>query len=120
MVAVVWPLMAVGVWGRMPGPVEPIVGIVGSCSVAGILQYRLLRRHGVVATKWLVLWVCGLVASLVPTTVMFISLESLKLALSWPVEIFLSGAPVAGVAALISGGALFAAIPPGPGANARP
>jgi hypothetical protein len=110
MVVVLWPLLAVEVLGRIPGPVEPILATVGSCSVAGLLQYRMLRGRGIVATKWLALWVGGLLVSLVPTTVMFLSLERARIALSWPMEVFLSGFPVAGVAALISGGAFFAAI----------
>ena len=41
------------------------------------------------------------------------SLEGAELALSWPIEVFLMGFVVAGVAALVSGRALFAAISPG-------
>ena len=104
-----WTLMAANIWGRIPGPVEPIMISVGGCSLAGILQYLALRRQGIVASRWLALWVGGLVAGLVPTALLFMLLEGVGLAPSWPVEGFLSGFPVAGVAALISGGALFAA-----------
>ena len=52
--------------------------------------------------------ICGLVIGLVPTAILLMSLERVGLALSLPVEGFLRGFPVA---ALISGGALFAAIP---------
>ena len=114
MVVVAWPLLAAEILGRIPGPVEPIMATVGSCSVAGILQYLALRRQGIVASKWLVLWVGGLVADLVPTALLFMSFEGVELALSFPMEVFLSGFLVAGVAALISGGALFTAISPDP------
>lgn len=108
--AVVWPLMAADLWGRFPGPVEPIVLLVGGGSLAGILQYLALRRQGIHARKWLVLWIAGLVVSLVPTALLFMSLEGSGLSLSWPIETFLSGFMVAGVAAWISGKALFGAI----------
>jgi hypothetical protein len=115
--AVVWPLMAVGLWGRFPGPVEPITFLVGGGSLAGILQYLALRRQGIHARKWIALWIAGLVASLVPTALLFMSLEGLGVSISWPVETFLSGFVVGGVAAWISGKALFAAIPEWPGSG---
>jgi hypothetical protein len=111
MVVVMWPLQAMDVLGRIPGPVEPILATVGSGILAGILQYVVLRRHRVVASKWLALWIVGLLASLVPTAILFISLEGLGVTISWPVEVFLTGLMVAGVAAWISGKALFAALP---------
>ena len=108
-VAVILPLLAADFWGRIPGPVEPIVITVGGGSLAGVLQYLALRRQGIVASKWLTLWIGGLVASFVPMALVFMSLEGLGLSLSWPMEVFVMGFIVAGVAAWISGRALFAA-----------
>ena len=106
-----WPFMAANIWGRIPGPVEPIVGTVGSCSVAGVFQHLVLRRRRAVSSKWLALWVVGLVASLIPTTLTFFLLEGpLRLSLAMPVEVFLSGFMVAGVAAAISGKTLLNAL----------
>lgn len=112
-VAVEWPLIAANLWGRLPGPVEPIIILVGGGSSAGILQYLVLRRQGVHAPRWAVLWIAGLVASLVPTALLFVSLEGLGVSLSWPTQTFLSGFMIIGVAAWISGKALFAALPEG-------
>ena len=110
-VAVMWPLWAAGLWGHIPGPVEPILITVGGGSLAGVLQYLLLRRQGVLVTRWLALWIGGLVASLVPMVLLFILLQGvLGLSLSWPLELALNGLVVAGVAALISGKALFVAL----------
>jgi hypothetical protein len=108
--AVVWPLMAADLWGRFEGPVEPISLLVGGGSLAGILQHLALRRQGVHASKWLTLWITGLVASLVPVAIFFMSLEGMGVSISWPAEAFLSGFMVAGVAASISGKALFAVL----------
>jgi hypothetical protein len=83
---------------------------LGGGSLAGILQYLALRRQGTHAPQWLALWMVGLVVSLVPTALLFMALGPLGLTLSWPMEVFLSGFVVAGVAALISGRALFTAI----------
>jgi hypothetical protein len=109
LVAVEWPLLAMDLWGRIPGPVEPIITTVGGCSLAGLLQYQALQRQGIAASGWLIRWVGGLVASLAPTTLLVVSREGVGRAPSWPSEVFLGGICVAGGAALISGRALFAA-----------
>ena len=108
-VTIDWPLIALGVLGAIPGPVEPIIFMVGGGSFAGICQYLTLRRQGNHAGKWLRLWLGGLVAGIVPLALLMISLEAIGLAPSWPLEVFLNGFIVAGVAAWISGKALFAA-----------
>jgi len=105
---VAWPLMVAQLWGNLPGPVEPIVLLVGGGALAGMLQYRFLRQHGIQARRWLTLWIIGLVVSLVPTTLLFMSFDALGVSVNWPTEAFLNGVVVAGVAAWISGKALLA------------
>jgi hypothetical protein len=105
------PLQAAGVLGRIPGPAEPIMFTIGGCVGAGVFQWLLLRRQGFVAGRWLRLWIAGLVLSLVPTALMFFVLQGLLgLEIVWPVEVFLNGVMCAGVAAWVSGGALFSAL----------
>ena len=105
------PLQAAGVLGRIPGPAEPILFTIGACVGAGVFQWLLLRRQGFVAGRWLRLWIAGLVLSLVPTVLMFFVLQGLLgLEIVWPVEVFLNGLVRAGVAAWVSGGALFSAL----------
>jgi len=101
-----WPLLYTGDLGRIPGPVEPIIFTVGGGIFAGTLQYFLLRRQGYNAKKWLLMWIVGLVVSLVPSALFFTFIGD-TIGLSWPVETFFSGFITAGVAALISGKALF-------------
>jgi len=110
-VAIDWPLTALGVLGVIPGPVEPLIITVGGGSFAGIFQYLMLNRQGIRAHKWLLLWIGGLIAGIVPTALLMISLEASGLAPSWPLEVFLNGLIIGGVAAWISGKALFAALP---------
>ena len=98
--------------GNIPGPVEPIIFTVGGGSLAGICQYISMRSQGIFAGKWLALWIVGLIVGLVPTALFFFLVEGLlDIAVNWPVQLFLSGFIVAGVAALMSGKALFNALP---------
>jgi hypothetical protein len=119
-VAIVWPLIALGVFGNIPGPVEPIIFTIGGGSLAGICQYVSMRRQGIFAGKWLALWVVGLIVGLVSTALFFSLAEGpLNIALNWPAEIFVSGFIVAGVAAIISGKALFSVLPERPENSGR-
>jgi hypothetical protein len=102
-VVIDWPLIAAGLLGVIPGPVEPIIATVGSGAFAGLFQFLLLRRERIRAPKWALLWVFGLVISLLPTALIFITLEELNISISWPTEVFVSGFTVGGVAALVSG-----------------
>jgi hypothetical protein len=105
------PLQAAGVLGRIPGPAEPIMFTIGGCVGAGVFQWLLLHRQGFGAGRWLRLWIAGLFLSLVPTGLMFFVLQALLgLEIVWPAEVFLNGVMCAGVAAWVSGGALFSAL----------
>lgn len=108
--AVFWPLMANGVLGIIPGPVEPILFTVGGCILAGICQYLVLRRQGIAASRWLLLWVVGVIGGLALTAAFFMSIEGLGVSLGWLLNVFFSGFWVAGVAALVSGSTLFSAL----------
>jgi len=120
-VAIVWPLIALGVMGNIPGPVEPIIFTIGGGSLAGICQYVSMRSQGIFAGKWLALWIAGLIVGLVVTAFFFSLAEGpLDIALNWPAEIFVSGFIVAGVAALISGKALFNSLPERPENSGHP
>lgn len=111
MAVLLWPLIAIEVLGNIPGPVEPIMTTVGGGSLVGVVQYLTLRRRGIVASRWLVLWILGLVVSLVPTTLFFMSLEGVEIIQSQIFQIFFMGIVTAGVAALISGKSLLRALP---------
>jgi hypothetical protein len=108
--AVFWPLAAAGVLGIIPGPVEPILFTVGGCILAGICQYLVLRRQGIAASRWLLLWVVGVIGGLALTAAFFMSIEGLGVSLGWLLDVFFSGFWVAGVAALVSGSTLFSAL----------
>jgi len=110
-VGIIWPLWAVDLWGHIPGPIEPIIITVGGGTLAGVLQSLLLRRSAYSISRWLTLWIIGLIVSIVPTALVFMLLEGpLNLSLSWPVQIALNGLLVGGVASLVSGKALLSAL----------
>ena len=101
---VIIPLLSAGIWGNIPGPVEPIIITVGGCSMAGIFQYIVLRQNQIRAGKWLGVWIGSLLLGLVPTAVIFMTLEdTLGIALNWPVQVALSGLLMGGFGALFSG-----------------
>lgn len=100
-----WPLLYIGELGKIPGPVEPIILTVGGGIFAGTLQYFLLRRLNILAKKWFLLWIVGLVVSILATALFFAIGD--PIGFSWPLETFFSGFIIAGVASLISGKALF-------------
>lgn len=106
-----WPLIAIGLLGNIPGPAEPILATVGNGSLAGIVQYLMLRRRGIVASKWLLLWILGLIVSLVPTSLFFMSPLGDVVAQNQALAVFFMGFVTAGVGALISGKALLGAVP---------
>ncbi|MBC2839854.1 hypothetical protein [Robiginitalea sp. SC105] len=96
-----WPLRLMG-YGNLPGPLDPIIVTVGSGTFAGIAQYFFLTKKGIKTNRWLLLWIIGLFLSLIPTALFFMFIGD-KLDLSWPMEIFISGFIVGGVAAWVSG-----------------
>lgn len=110
LIGIYWPLVVARVLGAIPGPVEPLLFTAGGCTLAGICQFVALRRQGVSAARWLGLWIAGLFAGVLAATGFFISLDATGLSLAWPVQIFLAGFLIAGVAALISGRALLVAL----------
>jgi len=106
-----WPLIALGLLGIIPGPVEPFIITFGGSSLAGIFQYLSLRNEGIAAGPWLKLWIMGLFVGVMATAIFFAATSGfLDIEFSWPAETFFSGVIVGGVAALFSGKALFAVL----------
>jgi hypothetical protein len=47
--------------GPHAGPIEPLMISIGGSAMAGLAQWWVLRRHGVLASRWLVFWVLGVI-----------------------------------------------------------
>jgi len=101
--AIMWPLWAAGLWGSIPGPVEPLLITIGGGSLMGFIQWWLLRNSAINANRWLLWWLVGLFVGLPVTFAVFFTVMAvLKLQLAWPVQVALSGFVVGGIAALVS------------------
>lgn len=110
--------------GPHAGPLEPIMIALGGGSLAGGFQWFYLRRQGTDATKWLLLWIVGIVlgiaAAAATLTVVDVvlrpglervltpeALEEVGLVLFFAVY----GSVVGGVAGLVSGRRMSATLP---------
>lgn len=45
--------------GPHAGPIEPLMISIGGSAIAGLAQWWVLRRRGVLASRWLAFWVLG-------------------------------------------------------------
>jgi len=121
MILVIWPFTAI--WGDIPGPVEPFTIVGGGLLTAGAFQWLLLRRRGVHATRWLVLWILGQPLGMIVFVLAYTLLDSIiapgeQYSISWAGEVALIGFCIGGTAAAISGKPLFRAISLGAAAEA--
>lgn len=106
--------------GPHAGPIEPLMISIGGSTIAGLGQWLVLRRHGVLATRWLAFWVVGvvvgvgvavatviglqaLVALFVPT---FMPTRVVAQALTWGMMLLTLGLVTGAVAGAISARAL--------------
>jgi hypothetical protein len=109
--AVIIPLIYFGVWGNIPGPVEPLIITVGGCSGAGVFQYMVLKRNQIRAAKWLGIWVVSLILGVIPSGVIFMTLEGpLGISINWPAQVALTGFLIGGFGALFSGQTFLSAL----------
>lgn len=109
--------------GGHPAPAEPLLIGVGGGALAGTFQWLYLRGRGIVATKWLALWIGGLcagaiLAALVLTLLGFLGpfvrsvLSESQVFVVGQLVFYLVYGPVVGATAgLLSGRALMEALP---------
>ena len=50
--------------GDYPGPIEPIMIALGGGGIAGFLQWLYLRWLGINVSRWLAMWIVGLIAGI--------------------------------------------------------
>jgi hypothetical protein len=101
--AIIWPFWASGLWGKIPGPVEPLLITIGGGLIMGLSQWWFLRINAIQATSWLRWWFAGLFLSLPITFLVFFVVAGIfGLRFSWPFEVGLSGFIIGGVAGLVS------------------
>jgi len=107
----VWPLHAAIGWGKIAGPVEPIVITLGGGSFVGVLQWLYLRKLGFRASRWLGRWTGGLAVGLLIAMPLFIFLEDvLGVLIPWGPSLAILGVLLGSVAGAMSRQALFEAL----------
>lgn len=106
-ILLIWPFTAI--WGDLPGPVEPFTIVGGGLLTAAIIQWLSLRRRGIVATRWLVLWLVGLPLGMAVFMGIY-TLMDLVASVGWAGEVGLIGFCLGGTAAALSGKPLFRVI----------
>ena len=111
------------VTGGHPAPLEPLLIGVGGGGLAGAYQWSYLRARGIVATKWLALWIVGLCAGAVAAAVVLTLLgflgpfmrsiiaENRLFAVSQLVFYIVYGPTVGAVAGFLSARAMMEALP---------
>lgn len=107
-ILLIWPFTAI--WGDLPGPVEPFTIVGGGLLTTAVIQWFSLRRRGIAATRWLVLWLVGLPLGMVVFMGIYMLMD-LVVSVGWAGEVALIGFCVGGTAAKLSGKPLFRAIP---------
>jgi len=86
-------------WGDIPGPVEPLIIIIGALTFTTLLQWRFLNRNQINATKALLMFIVGV---LLGNVLLFLLFYFILGGTSWPLEIAITGLIVGGSAGFLS------------------
>jgi hypothetical protein len=62
--------------GPHAGPIEPLMISIGGSTIAGLAQWLVLRRRGVLASRWLTFWIVGVVVGVGVAVAVIIGLET--------------------------------------------
>lgn len=62
--------------GPHAGPIEPLMISIGGSTIAGLAQWLVLRRRGVLASRWLMFWIVGVVVGVGVAVATIIGLET--------------------------------------------
>ena len=108
-IVLIWPLTAI--WGDIPGPVEPFTVVAGGLLMTGVIQWWALRRLGILATRWLLLWLAGLPLGMVVFMLVNSLLDSVVspdsgYSVGWVGEVAPIGLIIGGTAVAVSGNML--------------
>lgn len=111
------------VTGPYMGPVEPVMIALGGGGLAGVFQWLRLRRQGVDASRWSMLWIAGLALGVVAALAILLAfeltlLESVKSLFTeetaglvdWAIFLVIYGAGTGAAAGWLSGRALLRAL----------
>jgi hypothetical protein len=108
---VIGPLTLAGYWGYIPGPVEPIVVSLGGAPLTAIVQWFVLRRQGVNATRWMALFVAGIAVGWILLIPLFVLIQNVMgIPVNWGIELLIVGSVLGATAGTMSRNAVDAAL----------
>ena len=105
---IVWPLT--GIWGDIPGPVEPLTivggGLVGTAAAQWIMAVKKDRKDGF---KWLALWSIGLALGMLAYLASYLLSDSVRTLYtrSWATEVGTIGFLAGSFAAAMGGPVIY-------------
>jgi hypothetical protein len=94
---IIWPF--IGIWGSIPGPVEPLTLVLGGTLFMLVLQWRYLKKQGVEPARPILWFGAGFLLGLLPVNLLFMFIWS---NVPWGVDIAIMGVLVGGAAGLLS------------------
>jgi hypothetical protein len=120
--------------GPHAGSFEPLMISIGGSTIAGLAQWWVLRRRGVLAMRWLALWIAGAVVGVGAAVAAIIGLEGVvslvvptfeptsvvAQAVAWGTMLLILGSITGAVAGSMSARALSSALAAMPSDGSRP
>jgi hypothetical protein len=94
---IIWPF--IGIWGSIPGPVEPLTLVLGGTLFMLVLQWRYLKKQGVEPARPILWFGAGFLLGLLPVNLLFMFIWP---NVPWGVDIAIMGVLVGGAAGLLS------------------
>jgi hypothetical protein len=94
---IIWPF--IGIWGSIPGPVEPLTLVLGGTLFMLVLQWRYLKKLGVKPARPILWFGAGFLLGLLPVNLLFMFIWP---NVPWGVDIAIMGVLVGGAAGLLS------------------
>jgi hypothetical protein len=96
-VLIMWPL--IGIWGSIPGPVEPLTIVLGGTLFMLILQWSYLRKRGIKPARPILWFAAGALLGVVPLFLLFYFILG---DIPWALEICIMGLIIGGCAGFLS------------------
>ena len=96
---IIGPLIGIGIWGRIEGPAEPLIIILGGTLFMLILQWRYLRKQGIKPARPFIWFGAGALLGMIPLLLLFMVIG---LNVPWAAELAIMGFIMGGSAGFLS------------------
>ena len=96
---IIWPLIGIGIWGKIDGPAEPLTIVLGGTLFMIILQWRYLRKQGIKPARPFIWFGVGALLGVLPVMLLFMVIWT---NVPWGVDLAIMGFIVGGSAGFLS------------------